>query len=74
MIRGRARLIDDRATVLSIYGEIAAKYRMVAGQTIQLEGDALEAAFGRYAEKNTAVMIEPVKVASWDHSKLGGAY
>jgi PPOX class probable F420-dependent enzyme len=74
MIRGRARLIDDRATVLSIYGEIAAKYRMVAGQKIQLEGEALEAAFGRHAEKNTAVMIEPVKVASWDHSKLGGTY
>jgi PPOX class probable F420-dependent enzyme len=74
MIRGTATLIRDRATVLSIYGEIAAKYRMIAGRPVQLRGDALEAAFGRYAEKNTAVIVEPVKIASWDHSKLGGDY
>ena len=74
MIRGNATLIDDRATVLSIYGAIAAKYKMIGGQSVQLEGEALEAAFGSYAEKNTAVIVEPVKVASWDHAKLGGAY
>jgi PPOX class probable F420-dependent enzyme len=74
MIRGSATLIEDRATVLAIYGAVAAKYPLVRGQTLQLEGDALEAAFGRYAEKNTAVVVEPVKVASWDHSKLGGDY
>jgi PPOX class probable F420-dependent enzyme len=74
MIRGTATLIDDRATVLSIYGAIAAKYKMIGGQSMQLEGEALEAAFGSYAEKNTAVIVEPVKVASWDHAKLGGAY
>lgn len=74
MIRGTATLIDDRATVLAIYGALASKYPMVAGQTVQLDGAALEAAFGRYAEKNTVVVVEPIKVASWDHSKLDGAY
>lgn len=74
MIRGTATLIDDRATVLSIYGSIAAKYEMVGGQSVEPDGAALEAAFGSYAEKNTAVVVEPVKIASWDHSKLGGAY
>ena len=74
MIRGTATLIHERSTVLEIYGAIAAKYQMVGGQSIQLEGEALEAAFGSYAEKNTAVIVEPVKVASWDHAKLGGAY
>lgn len=74
MIRGTATLIDDRATVLAIYGAIAAKYKMIGGESVQLEGAALEAAFGSYAEKNTAVVVEPIKVASWDHSKLGGAY
>lgn len=74
MIRGTATLIDDRAKVLEIYGAIAAKYKMVGDQSIALEGDALEAAFGSYAEKNTAVIVEPIKVASWDHAKLGGAY
>ncbi len=74
MIRGTATLIDERSTVLAIYGAIAAKYEMIGGQSVVLEGEALEAAFGSYAEKNTAVIVEPVKVASWDHSKLDGAY
>ena len=74
MIRGTATLVDDRATVLATYGAIAAKYRMIGGQSVELDGVALEAAFGSYAEKNTAVVVEPVKVASWDHAKLGGAY
>ena len=74
MIRGTATLIDDRATVLEIYGAIAAKYKMIGGEPVELEGEALEAAFGSYAAKNTAVIVEPIKIASWDHSKLGGAY
>ena len=74
MIRGTATLIDDRATVLAIYGAIAAKYEMIGGESVQLDRDALEAAFGSYADKNTAVIVEAVKVASWDHSKLDGAY
>jgi len=74
MIRGDARLVDDRNYVLEIYGALAAKYEMIGGQQVELELDALEAAFGSYADKNTAVVVEPVKVASWDHRKLGGAY
>lgn len=74
MIRGTATLVEDRTTVLSIYGAIAAKYRMVGGRSVELDDEALEAAFGSYAEKNTAVIVEPLKVASWDHSKLGGGY
>ena len=41
---------------------------------VELAPDALEAAFGRMASKNTAVIVEPEQVASWDHRKLGGAY
>lgn len=74
MIRGDARLVDDRDYVLGIYGRLAAKYAMVGDAPIDLDPDALEAAFGRFAEKNTAVVVEPVHIASWDHTKLGGAY
>jgi PPOX class probable F420-dependent enzyme len=74
MIKGDARLVTDRGYVLDIYGRLAAKYAMVGGAPVQLEGDALEAAFGRFAGKNTAVVVEPVHIASWDHRKLGGAY
>ncbi len=74
MIKANARLIDDRNYVLKMYGRLAARYPMINGTPLELDGDALEMAFGRFAEKNTAVVVEPVKIISWDHRKLGGAY
>lgn len=74
MIKAEAKLVDDPAYVISIYGKLAARYPMVGPEPIELTPDALEAAFGRLAEKNTAVVVEPLSVASWDHRKLGGAY
>ena len=74
MIQGRARLVTDRDIVLRIYGKITASYMMGGGDPEELSGEALEAAYGRYADKNTAVVVEPDKVISWDHTKLGGVY
>ena len=74
MIKGEGTLVDDPAYVLQIYGELAARYPMVGGEPMTLDRDALAAAFGRYADKNTAVIVEPEKVVSWDHTKLGGSY
>jgi len=74
MIEGRARLVDDPAYVLALYGKMAAKYAMVGPEPTVLSPEKLETAFGRHATKNTAVVVEPVRVASWDHAKLGGAY
>lgn len=74
MIEGRARLIQDPAHVLALYGRLAAKYAMVGATPRLLSPEELQTAFGRYAEKNTAVVVEPESVTSWDHTKLGGAY
>lgn len=74
MIRGTARLVTDRAYVLQLYGRLAARYPFFGSHVVELDGEALEATFGRHAEKNTAVVVEPLKVASWDHTKLSGAY
>jgi hypothetical protein len=74
MIKGMARLVTDPEFVLSVYGRLAAKYPMINEAPITLDADALEAAFGRFASKNTAVVVEPTKIASWDHGKLVGAY
>lgn len=74
MIKGEATLIDDRDTVLAMYGKLAARYAMVGDEPKELSPDELEAAFGRFAEKNTAVIVEPVRRITWDHRKLGGAY
>jgi len=74
MIKAEARLVDDPAYVLGIYGRLAAKYTIVGDAPTELSSEDLEAAFGRAASKNTAVIVEPITVASWDHRKLGGAY
>jgi PPOX class probable F420-dependent enzyme len=74
LIEGLARLIDDPDYVLSLYGRLAAKYPVVGDHPVHLDHDQLQEAFGRYAPKNTAVVVEPTKVMSWDHRKLRGAY
>ena len=74
MIRGTGTLIDDPAYVLETYRLLAAKYPMVGDEPVDLDDDSLEAAFGRFASKNTAVVVEPDKIVTWDHTKLGGAY
>ena len=74
MIEAEAELIDDPDYVLGIYGRLAARYPMVGDAPVELDADALEAAFGPHAHKNTAVVVHPVRVTSWDHTKLGGAY
>lgn len=74
MISGRGRLVDDPAYVLELYGRLGARYPFVGDTPVALDPDALEAAFGRFASKNTAVIVEPDTVTSWDHTKLGGGY
>ena len=74
MIKGRARLVDDPAYVLELYGRLSARYPFSGDEPAELDPDALEQAFGRFAPKNTAVVVEPEKIVSWDHTKLAGAY
>ena len=74
MIKGTATLITDRNYILGLYGRVSSDHEMVAGVRREFAPDEVEAMFGRIAEKNTAVVVEPIKVISWDHRKLGGAY
>jgi PPOX class probable F420-dependent enzyme len=74
LIRGEAELIDDADVVLEMYGELAARYTMIGEGPVELDAEALQAAFGHFAAKNTAVTVRPSKIVSWDHTKLAGAY
>lgn len=74
MIKGEANLIEDAAYCLELYGRLAARYPFSGTAPRELDPAELEAAFGRYAAKNTAVIIEPIRTVSWDHRKLAGAY
>jgi nitroimidazol reductase NimA-like FMN-containing flavoprotein (pyridoxamine 5'-phosphate oxidase superfamily) len=77
MIKGSARLVDgaeDPEYVLEAYRRLAARYPMVGPEPVDLDPESLQKAFGRFATKNTAVIVEPEQVTSWDHTKLGGGY
>jgi hypothetical protein len=74
MIQGIAKLITDPAYVLKIYGLLAARYATIGDEPVVMNEQAIENAFGSFAPKNTAVVVEPTRITSWDHTKLGGAY
>lgn len=74
MIKGKARFVEDADTILDWYGEISGRYPHADGPAHRLTGEALQQAYGRFAPKNTGIVVEPIEVISWDHRKLGGAY
>jgi PPOX class probable F420-dependent enzyme len=74
MIKGTAKLVTDPLYVMDVYRGLAARYPVVGDAPVDLDQADLEATFGRLAAKNTAVIVEPIKVTSWDHTKLGGGY
>ncbi|MEX1280361.1 MAG: TIGR03618 family F420-dependent PPOX class oxidoreductase [Acidimicrobiia bacterium] len=74
MVKGTARLVEDRDEVLRLYGKVSVRYTMPDVDADDLDPAALEAMFGRFADKNTVVVVEPTQVISWDHRKLGGSY
>ncbi|MGF1666106.1 MAG: pyridoxamine 5'-phosphate oxidase family protein [Acidimicrobiia bacterium] len=70
MIQGVARMSTDPTDVMRTYAEVAKKMQGLD----EVSPDAVEALYGRFATKNTVIEVEPVKVISWDHGKLGGGY
>jgi PPOX class probable F420-dependent enzyme len=67
MIRGRAELVEDTELCTRILTDIQSRY---FGPLTESERDRLR----RQAAKRVAIRIHPERVASWDHSKLGGTY
>ena len=66
MIRGRCEVIEDTAQVAAIMRESRAK---ATGDSSQSRDEALSR-----APKRVLLKVTPEKVASWDHTKLGGRY
>lgn len=73
-IRADAELVTDPSYIVEIYRKLAAKYPFSGEEPSELTAEEAEAAFGRFAPKNTAVIVNPITIASWDHRKLGGQY
>jgi PPOX class probable F420-dependent enzyme len=69
-IEAEAELIRDPETVFEFGKELTVRY---AEGIDSVEGDAA-AALQAQAAKRVAIRFRPVRVATWDHRKLGGTY
>ncbi len=69
-IEAEAEIHRDLETVLALAKEITARY---AAGIESVDPDAA-AALEAQARKRAAVRFRAVRVASWDHRKLGGGY
>jgi PPOX class probable F420-dependent enzyme len=69
-IEAEAELIRDPETVFEFGKQLTIRY---AEGIESIEGDAA-AGLQAQAAKRVAIRFRPVRVASWDHRKLGGTY
>jgi len=70
MIEAQAHLHRDFETVIGFAEELTVRY---AEGIDSVQGDA-KAALEAQAPKRVAIQFEPLRTATWDHRKLGGAY
>ncbi len=68
MIKGTAQLVADHSEVHPLALEVMKRNQPGVPE------EFLEQAATQMAAKRTAVVVEPLKVVSWDHRKLTGAY
>ena len=66
-IVGKARVLEDPAEVMEIARDVVRRYIDASEEDV----DAVAAAM---ANKRFGVVVEPERVVSWDHTKLGGIY
>jgi PPOX class probable F420-dependent enzyme len=62
-VQGVVRTVEDRAEVLAIG-------RRVAGVTLNLREGLADDYVEHAARKRVGYVVEPIRVVSWDHSKL----
>ncbi len=69
-IEAEAEIVRDHETVFDVAKQLTVRY---ADGLESVEGDAA-ALLEQQAKKRVAVRFHPERIASWDHSKLGGTY
>jgi hypothetical protein len=70
MIEAEAGIHRDFETVIGFAEELTVRY---AEGIDSVEGDA-KAALEAQAPKRVAIRFKPLRIATWDHRKLHGAY
>ena len=68
-IKGQAEITDDPSEVQQLGEELWRRYS--GGGELS---EAVRAMIAAQARKRIAVLVHPVRVASWDHRKLGSVY
>lgn len=71
MTSGAVQLGTDRDEVAALQQRIRTQHSPNHGTATGLPEPM---AVDKYAHKRVAVYIEPTRIRSWDHSKLGGSY
>ena len=69
-IEAEAELVRDPERVAEFGAELTVRY---AEGIESVEGEAA-AALRAQAAKRVAIRFEPIRIATWDHRKLGGTY
>jgi PPOX class probable F420-dependent enzyme len=67
-IYGQARVIEDLDVVLQFGEQVYERYWG------PIDNDMVREGVRTMGAKRVLIVVEPDKVVSWDHSKLGGAY
>jgi PPOX class probable F420-dependent enzyme len=71
-IQGKARLVEQYDDIRALGARVAA--RMAGGFLDEQTdlGDVGNEIVEKQARKRVGIVVEPIKVASWDHHKMGG--
>ena len=64
-VTGRARLVEEPEEIRTLGAAVVA--RMAGGEDL---GELGESIVEKQARKRVGIVVEPLKVASWDHRKL----
>jgi PPOX class probable F420-dependent enzyme len=72
VIKGTARIVEDRDEVLRFGEKVYERYW--GDGTPALDASAVREAVAVMGAKRVLVVVEPTTIMSWDHRKLDGAY
>jgi predicted kinase len=70
VLYGEAELVRETPAVLDILARVTAR----TGGAPDADADVLRAGLEATARKRTGIRVQPTRVVSWDHRKLGGVY
>ena len=72
MVSGPARIVDDLDTVIELTTRMRAQHAEMSGTPVG--GGTPDMDIAKHARKRVVVHLEPARVRSWDHRRLGGTY